>query len=256
MSVQAPPNLSPGVLPQIVHAGINDWGGVSPVTPDFVNPEAPWPHLDELTRETAVAGKFLTERLTLYPAYAMDLDQWAHTGLHERILEMIDSEGFPRIDDWCPGDPDIAPPSSIMNAIINPPRHVSQDIHQILEQAKEGEALSEEQIVRLFSARGDDFSAVVQSADQLRRKTNGDSVSFVVNRNINYTNICYFKCQFCAFPRANCQKTYVADPTIYQTRKSSAALSKLGNAGPPKSVCKGVFTQNIPATPMSTLLKW
>ena len=174
---------------------------MSPVTPDFVNPEAPWPHLDELTRETAAAGKFLTERLTLYPAYAMDLDQWAHTGLHERILEMIDSEGFPRIDDWCPGDPDIAPPSSIMNAIINPPRHVSQDIHQILEQAKEGEALSEEQIVRLFSARGDDFSAVVQSADQLRRKTNGDSVSFVVNRNINYTNICYFKCQFCAFSK-------------------------------------------------------
>ena len=201
MSVQAPPNLSPGVLPQIVHAGINDWGGVSPVTPDFVNPEAPWPHLDELTRETAAAGKFLTERLTVYPAYAVDLEQWTHTDLHERILEMIDSEGFPRIDEWCPGDPDIAPPSSIMNAIINPPRHVSQDIRQAIQQATKGEALSEQQIVRLFSARGDDFSAVVQSADQLRRKTNGDSVSFVVNRNINYTNICYFKCQFCAFSK-------------------------------------------------------
>ena len=201
MSVQAPPNLSPGVLPQIVHAGINDWGGVSPVTPDFVNPEAPWPHLDELTRETAAAGKFLTERLTVYPAYAMDLERWTHNGLHERVLEMIDSEGFPRIDEWCPGDPDVEPPSSIMNAIINTPKHVSTDISDILRQAGEGNALNEQQIVRLFSARGDDFSAVVQCADQLRRQVNGNSVSFVVNRNINYTNICYFKCQFCAFSK-------------------------------------------------------
>jgi len=173
MSVQAPPNLSPGVLPQIVHAGINDWGGVSPVTPDFVNPEAPWPHLDELTRETAAAGKFLTERLTVYPAYAVDLEQWTHTDLHERILEMIDSEGFPRIDEWCPGDPDIAPPSAIMNAIINPPRHVSQDIHQSIQQATTGAARSEPQILRLFSARGDDFSSAVQGADPPRRKPTG-----------------------------------------------------------------------------------
>ena len=219
------------MLPQIVHAGINDWGGVSPVTPDFVNPEAPWPHLDELTRETAAAGKLLTERLTVYPAYAVDLEQWTHTDLHERILEMIDSEGFPRIDEWCPGDPDIAPPSSIMNAIINPPRHVSQDIRQAIQQATKGEALSEQQIVRLFSARGDDFSAVVQSADQLRRKTNGDSVSFVVNRNINYTNICYFKCQFCAFSKGKCQKICVADPTTYLMRNSAPHCRSLATRG-------------------------
>ncbi|HBA44096.1 MAG TPA: 7,8-didemethyl-8-hydroxy-5-deazariboflavin synthase subunit CofG, partial [Alphaproteobacteria bacterium] len=67
MNIQAPPNLSPGVLPKIIDAGINDWGGVSPVTPDFVNPEAPWPHLEDLARETAAAGKLLVERLTVYP---------------------------------------------------------------------------------------------------------------------------------------------------------------------------------------------
>ena len=73
MSIQAPPNLSPGVLPQLISAGINDWGGVSPLTPDHVNPEAPWPHLDQLARETAAAGKFLDQRLTIYPAYASSL---------------------------------------------------------------------------------------------------------------------------------------------------------------------------------------
>ena len=201
MSVQAPPNLSPGVLPQIVHAGINDWGGVSPVTPDFVNPEAPWPQLDELARETAAAGKFLTERLTMYPDYAVNLDRWAHPDLHVRMLEMIDAEGFPRIDDWCPGDVEIAPPSDVMNAIVNTPRHVSADVSGILDKASAGEALTEAEIVRLFQGRGDDFSAVVQRADTLRAKTSGNSVSFVVNRNINYTNICYFKCQFCAFSK-------------------------------------------------------
>ena len=201
MSVQAPPNLSPGVLPQIVHAGINDWGGVSPVTPDFVNPEAPWPHLDELARETASAGKFLTERLTMYPDYAVDLDRWAHPDLHVRMLEMIDAEGFPRIDEWCPGDVDIAPPSEVMNAIVNTPRHVSADIAALLDKASAGEALEEAEIIRLFQSRGDDFTAVVQRADALRAQTNGNSVSFVVNRNINYTNICYFKCQFCAFSK-------------------------------------------------------
>ena len=201
MSVQAPPNLSPGVLPQIVHAGINDWGGVSPVTPDFVNPEAPWPHLDDLVRETASAGKYLTERLTIYPDYATDLDRWAHPDLHVPVLEMIDAEGFPRTDDWSPGDVEIAPPSEIMNAIVNSPKHVSQDISTILDKAKTGDALAETDIIRLFQSRGDDFTAVVQCADALRAQTNGNSVSFVVNRNINYTNICYFKCQFCAFSK-------------------------------------------------------
>ncbi|MEM9620834.1 MAG: 7,8-didemethyl-8-hydroxy-5-deazariboflavin synthase CofG, partial [Pseudomonadota bacterium] len=200
MSIQAPPNLSPGVLEKIVHAGINDWGGVSPVTPDFVNPEAPWPHLDDLSRETAAAGKYLTERLTIYPAYATDLERWAHPDLHERVLEMIDGEGFPRIDEWCPGDVDVMPPAEIMSAIMDAPNQVSADISEIVAKAA-NETLDEGEIVRLFQARGDDFTAVVQAADQLRRQVSGDTVSFVVNRNINYTNICYFKCQFCAFSK-------------------------------------------------------
>jgi FO synthase len=89
MSVQAPPNLSPGVLPQIVNAGINDWGGVSPLTPDFVNPEAPWPQLEELRRETAAAGKYLHERLTVYPRYAQDFETWVAPEMHASHRQLV-----------------------------------------------------------------------------------------------------------------------------------------------------------------------
>jgi FO synthase len=200
MSVQAPPNLSPGVLEQIVNAGINDWGGVSPLTPDFVNPEAPWPHVDDLEMQTRAAGKSLHERLTIYPRYAQDLDTWVDSELHESLLNVTDADSFPRTDSWSPGEP-VDPPQDVLDAISAEPRKVSADIQAILAKSAAAEPLSEAEVIRLFEARGDDFSAVVQAADQMRRKLNGDTVSFVVNRNINYTNICYFKCQFCAFSK-------------------------------------------------------
>ena len=202
MSIQAPPNLSPGVLPQIVAAGIVDWGGVSPLTPDFVNPEAPWPHLDELARETAAAGKALHERLTIYPRFACDVDAWVDEGLRSAVLDAIDGEGLPRTDAWCPGD-DTPPPTEVLERIHAPPKQVSADLRAILDRfdGEDAPDLAEAEIVRLIRARGDDFNAVVQAADRLRQAGNGDVVSYVVNRNINYTNICYFKCQFCAFSK-------------------------------------------------------
>ena len=209
MSIQAPPNLSPGVLPQIVNAGINDWGGVSPLTPDFVNPEAPWPHLDDLARETALAGKDLHERLTIYPAYARNHAAWVAPELHEKLLELVDADGFPRTDSWSPGEQSDPPPQDLARiaqrcngaaAAPASPR-APADLAAMLRKAADGEGLEEAEVVRLFQARGADFAAVVQAADRLRAKVNGDLVSFVVNRNINYTNICYFKCQFCAFSK-------------------------------------------------------
>ena len=200
MSIQAPPNLSPGVLPQIVQAGIDDWGGVSPLTPDFVNPEAPWPHLEELRRETAAAGKLLHERLTIYPRFASDAGTWVDSGLQAAVLDRIDGEGLPRTDPWCPGE-NTTPPPDVMARIASSPEQVSDDVAEIIAAARAGEDLTEAQVVRLVRARGDDFGAVVQAADALREETCGDTVSFVVNRNINYTNICYFKCQFCAFSK-------------------------------------------------------
>ena len=195
MSIQAPPNLSPGVLEQIVAAGINDWGGVSPLTPDFVNPEAPWPHLEELARETAAAGKELHQRLTIYPQYVQNVSTWVDAGLSRAVLDLVDSEGLPRTDTWCPGDA-IDPPSEVLDRINQVSKQVSMDVLDVLDRSIAEEELDESDLVRLFSARGDDFNAIVQLADQLRRQHNQDTVSYVVNRNINYTNICYFKCQF------------------------------------------------------------
>ncbi len=200
MSIQAPPNLSPGVLPQIIAAGINDWGGVSPLTPDFVNPEAPWPHLEELARETARAGKTLHERLTIYPAYAMQPQTWLAEPLRDAVLNLIDATGLPRTDNWSPGEAD-SPPAAVLAAINGPCVAASAPVADILARAQRGEDLREADVVALFNTRGDDFAAVVHAANDLRKAVNGDVVTYVVNRNINYTNVCYFKCQFCAFSK-------------------------------------------------------
>jgi FO synthase len=198
MNLQAPPNLSPGVLPRLVDAGINDWGGVSPVTPDFVNPEAPWPHLDELRRETAAAGKVLVERLALYPEYVAEPARWLRPGLISRVLDASDAEGLARTDDWSPGEA-MPTPEGWSDAPPRPARHGT--LGRILARASDGERLDEAEIERLFQARGDEIGQVTQAADALRRLVNGDVVTYVVNRNINYTNVCYFRCQFCAFSK-------------------------------------------------------
>src|SRR3954452_5575560 len=103
MNIQAPPNLMPDALEAMVAAGINDWGGVSPVTPDHVNPEAPWPALDLLAKRTAGAGKLLLERLAIYPAYAQDPMRWLGPPLRTPVLRAIDAQGFARSDTWIAG---------------------------------------------------------------------------------------------------------------------------------------------------------
>ena len=202
MSIQAPPNLSPGVLPKLIDAGINDWGGVSPITPDFVNPEAPWPHVDKLARESALAGKFLQQRLTIYPEYALYGKKWLGPQLQTPVLQMIDGEGYARTDDWVPGQVAEAP-EEMLQAIRAPVagNTVTPELSRIVERAKRGQALNEQDVVRLFQARGPEVAYVCRQADQLRRQVNSDTVSYVVTRNINYTNVCYFKCQFCAFSK-------------------------------------------------------
>ncbi|MEP5763037.1 MAG: 5-amino-6-(D-ribitylamino)uracil--L-tyrosine 4-hydroxyphenyl transferase CofH [Halieaceae bacterium] len=202
MNIQAPPNLSPGVLPQIVAAGINDWGGVSPLTPDFVNPEAPWPHLDKLALETAAAGKTLQERLTIYPGYACEPQRWLDSALDEALLDSIDAEGFARTDPWSPGE-ETEVPAAVVEALQTPVAEadIPDSLRHIVERCRAGAELSESDIERLYRVRGPEFAYVCQEADRLRQEVHGDRVSYAVNRNINYTNICYFKCQFCAFSK-------------------------------------------------------
>jgi FO synthase len=202
MNIQAPPNLSPGVLPQLVAAGINDWGGVSPLTPDHVNPEAPWPHLEQLARETAAAGKFLDQRLTIYPAYASDAQQWLDPVVRSAVLRQMDSAGFAKRDNWAPGEDQPVPEveAQLLDSQA-PMQAVSADVRDIVRRCGEMGELREEDVARLFNSRGADFAWVVRQADELRQQVNGDTASYVVNRNINYTNVCYFKCQFCAFSK-------------------------------------------------------
>ncbi|HEV8016596.1 MAG TPA: 5-amino-6-(D-ribitylamino)uracil--L-tyrosine 4-hydroxyphenyl transferase CofH [Stellaceae bacterium] len=195
MNIQAPPNLAAGALPQLIAAGINDWGGVSPVTPDHVNPERPWPALGALARETAAAGKVLTERLAIYPAYVAVPERWLAPALRTPVRRASDSEGFARADAWMPGaaiaPPDMPPRPAVGRSALAP----------VLDRAAVGRDLGEAEITALFGARGDDFAAVSDAADALRAATSGDRVSYIVTRNINYTNICYFRCKFCAFSK-------------------------------------------------------
>ena len=193
-SVQAPPNLRPGVLARLVEAGLDDWGGVSPITPDHVNPEAPWPHLAELAHATESAGKSLAPRLALHPRYVADPERWIDPGLRSAVLAASDGQGLGRDSRWHAGEAEQASGGAVA------PR-VSPSLARVLDRVREGAPLDEGQVVRLFEARGGEARAVCEAADRLRRERNGDVVSYVVNRNINYTNVCYFKCRFCAFSK-------------------------------------------------------
>jgi FO synthase len=231
MNIQAPPNLSGGPLALMIAAGINDWGGVSPVTPDHVNPEAPWPTLASLADRTAQAGKVLVERLAIYPSYIRDAEQWLDPSLRSPVLRAVDAEGFGRTDGWIAGA-DHPPPTLILRSRAqhgvskdggkvptrgHPSRRAQERAPQdedrvhrggnqnrltaILDRATAGQQLDECDVVALFTARGADFERVCASADALRAAVSGERVAYVVNRNINYTNVCYFRCQFCAFSK-------------------------------------------------------
>jgi FO synthase len=203
MSIQAPPNLSaPGSLPRLLAAGINDWGGVSPVTPDHVNPEAPWPEVDALEAATGATGRCLVERLAIVPAYAMQPERWLDPALRTAVRREVDASGYVHGSEWVSGAG--SPPSPRHAALVTraPPPGTTRDrLGVVLERAGRGERLPEEEIARLFAVDGEDFARVVAAADALRAEVCGATITFVVNRNINYTNICSYSCGFCAFAK-------------------------------------------------------
>jgi FO synthase len=180
--VQAPPNLSYDEFPRLLDAGIDDWGGVSPVTIDHVNPEAPWPELDRLRGATESRGLELAPRLPVYPEWISG--EWIDPRVMPAVLRASDSLGLAREDGWSPGE-DVSIP------------FVPRDALPIDTRAE----LGEEEIARLFRARGHERDRVLAAADSLRREVCGDEVSYVVTRNIQYTNVCYFRCGFCAFSK-------------------------------------------------------
>ena len=207
-SIQAPPNLNAKALTDLINAGVNDWGGVSPVTVDHVNPEAPWPQIQSLREQTEFAGKDLAERLTVYPRYIRRSDKWIDKNLRKAVTYFSDSQGLARSEDWAAGQ---LLPIPVKYFTKNAAR-ATPKIQRIVEQAKAGKALAESDITALFAAQGRTLEYICQEADALRRKVVGDDVSYVINRNINYTNICTFSCSFCAFAKGKTQENLRGRP--------------------------------------------
>ncbi|CAA9243456.1 MAG: 7,8-didemethyl-8-hydroxy-5-deazariboflavin synthase subunit 1 / 7,8-didemethyl-8-hydroxy-5-deazariboflavin synthase subunit 2 [uncultured Acidimicrobiales bacterium] len=194
--VQAPPNLSddPG---RLLDAGIADWGGVSPVTVDHVNPERPWPGLDRLRRLTEARGLALAPRLTAHPRYVLDPATWLAPGVRTKVLQRADAEGLARDSAWISGG-EVLPPVLVPGAAGV---RSGSPVGEVLAGVLLGQEPGEDELTTLFGARGREVVSVCEAADDLRRRDVGDVVTWVSNRNINYTNVCTFKCRFCAFSK-------------------------------------------------------
>ncbi|MEP7090114.1 MAG: bifunctional FO biosynthesis protein CofGH [Nocardioidaceae bacterium] len=240
MRIQAPPNLVElDECRALVDAGVDDFGGISPLTPDHVNPERPWPQIDELAAAVAGQGFALIERLTAHPAY-LDVPwldprlrphvdalrgpdgladpearatglpwqepdggwggdaSWGRTDLHASI----DTTG--RTDDRRSDFEDVYGDWSALREHVqarSTPERLEPDVSSALRAAERDPADLgyADALALMTAAEGPALEAVCRLADDLRRDAVGDEVTYVVNRNINFTNVCYTGCRFCAF---------------------------------------------------------
>jgi FO synthase len=226
--VQAPPNLSDD-LGALLDSGLDDWGGVSPVTVDHVNPERAWPALDALRGATERAGMALAPRLTVYPEYARCPERWLDPAMRFAVLDRCDAEGLGREDRWCSGGDFVAP--RVIGAGA-PSRAASRGaVAEVLTGVQLDQELGEDEIVTLFSARGPEVRAVAEVADQLRRQAVGDVVTWVANRNINYTNVCTFKCRFCAFSKGPLSLNLRGAPYLLELGDITERVAEAERAG-------------------------
>lgn len=231
IGLQTPPNLNAGRTQQLVRAGINDWGGMSRVTIDHVNPEAPWPVVEKLAEECAGAGYTLVERLPIYPRFVGDLAAWVDPAIAHAIRYRSDGAGLAREVDWSPGQVRKSPGNILSPLPATPSRALAgkgalNGIGTLARFAAGQGEVSE--IACLFDARGAAALEIINFADRLRRETKGDEVTYVVNRNINYTNICTYACKFCAFSKASSKggfrdKPYLLAPGDVANRTVEAA---------------------------------
>lgn len=236
--LQAPPNLVAGEYARLIGAGIDDWGGVSPLTPDHVNPERPWPRIDELAEQSAAAGFRLEERLCVYPEFVRRGEPWLDPRLLPHVRALVDEEtglaredvkpvGLPwqepdegftasgrtdlhrtidttgrtsdRRDDFDEvyGDWEALREAAVPGMV---PSRIDTDVRQALGQAADDPTkLTDDEALALLHADGPALDALTRIADELRRDVVGDDVTYIVTRNINFTNVCYTGCRFCAF---------------------------------------------------------
>jgi FO synthase len=236
MSVQAPPNLSdPEQRLRLLDAGINDWGGVSPLTPDHVNPERPWPTLEALAATTRERGSTLRERLTIYGRYATRPDLYLASKMRAPVAALLGADGL-AVEGQIPDplawqDPDVRwkPRTISMTFAKGPdaglredalavygdfdaldvtrewatldvhPERLDADIKRALSRAEAHLPITDQDALALFLAEGPALDALCRVSDDLRAEAVGDEVTYVINRNINFTNVCYVGCRFCAF---------------------------------------------------------
>jgi len=251
--VQAPPNLSDSIAP-LLHAGIDDFGGISPVTIDHVNPERPWPELAGLRRTCEAEGFTLVPRLTVYPEFALEPSRWLDEGMRFAVLDRSDAEGLARDD---PGGllpqttADVARPNDGAEVVLigqrstmwssggssDPPRllpgtpRTAGRVGEILCGVALGQEPGVDELTALFSARGPEVAAIAELADSLRADTVGDVVTFVKNRNINYTNICTFRCRFCGFAKGRSSLNLRGKPYLLDMSEIAARASEAWEAG-------------------------
>ncbi len=265
--VQAPPNLSDD-FGDLLDAGVSDWGGVSPVTADHVNPERPWPALDRLRDVTEAKGHTLAPRLTIHPAFACEPDRWLDPALHFPVADRSDSDGYARddagsvwpertmerakVDDgaefeltgtissqWYVGTG--ADPESL----IPGEPFATGAVKEVLDGVRAGQDVGFDEILTLFRARGREVAAVAQVADELRQEIVGDVVTWVANRNINYTNVCTFKCRFCGFSKGPLSLNLRGTPYLLELEDIADRTIEAAEAGATEVCLQGGIHPNF-----------
>ncbi|MER7545782.1 bifunctional FO biosynthesis protein CofGH [Spirillospora sp. NPDC127506] len=278
--VQAPPNLVADQYALMLRAGIDDWGGVSPLTPDHVNPERPWPQIDELAERTAEAGFTLRERLTIYPEYVRRGEPWLDPRLIGHVAALADpATGLAREDAVLEGRPWQEPDGGFeasgrtdlhtsidttgrtsdrrddfdevygdwdaLKERISAPQRFDADVKAALARAEQNPAgLSDDDALALLHADGPELDALAALADGLRRDAVGDGVTYVVTRNINFTNVCYTGCRFCAFA----QRRTDADAYTLSLSQVGDRVDEAWAAGATEICMQGGIHPDLPGT--------
>ncbi|MDN3355514.1 bifunctional FO biosynthesis protein CofGH [Actinomadura sp. DC4] len=277
--IQAPPNLVDSEYALMLRAGIDDWGGVSPLTPDHVNPERPWPQIDELAERTADSGFTLRERLTIYPEYVRRGDPWLDPRLGAHVAALAGPDGLAREDARPEGLPWQEPDGgwadqgrtdlhvsidstgrtsdrredfdevygdwAEVGARIRSAERFDADVAAALRSAeRDPGGLSDEEALALLQAEGPELEALAGLADDLRRDAVGDDVTYVVTRNINFTNVCYTGCRFCAFA----QRRTDADAYTLSLSQVGDRVDQAWAAGATEVCMQGGIHPDLPGT--------
>ena len=232
--LQAPPNLSDDPAKLLAY-GIDDFGGISPVTVDHVNPERAWPAVATLATEVARRELTLVPRLTVYPEW--QTEKHLDADVRPSVLRLANSLGHRREDEWFSGGES------------EPPRYTSgvprSRVSSILRAYAPGDRLSDSDVIDLFSAHEQDVSAIIELADDVRTSLVGDDVTYVVNRNINYTNVCTFKCKFCAFSKGPLSLNLRGDPYLLSLEEISLRVREAAEKGATEVCLQGGIHPNF-----------